>query len=183
MAVIRRYDRRQDSVQAADSNLINTPERLRTFAQQKGLRIVPPFDVEGVVNALGIEIKKENIKDDLSGVLRKSPESSKWEMLINAKHHPNRQRYTMAHELGHYCLHRHIQIEFEDRIFFRGGESNKEEMQANSFASEVLMPDSDFRKMVHDGKNKIDDLAQEFGVSTLALRIRAKNLGMSGHGL
>jgi Zn-dependent peptidase ImmA (M78 family) len=182
MAVIRRYDRRQDSVHAADKNLIDTPERLRTFAQQKGLSPVP-LDVEGVVKALGIDIRKEDLKDDLSGVLRKSPESSKWEMLINAKHHPNRQRYTMAHELGHYCLHRHIQIEFEDKIFFRGGESNKEEMQANSFASEVLMPDSDFRKMVHDGKNKIDDLAQEFGVSTLALRIRAKNLGMSGHGL
>jgi Zn-dependent peptidase ImmA (M78 family) len=56
-------------------------------------------------------------------------------------------------------------------------------MQANSFASEVLMPEGDFRKMVRDGKNKIDELAQEFGVSTLALRIRAKNLGMSGHGL
>lgn len=183
MAVIRRYDRRRDSAQAADSNLIDTPERIRTFAQQKGLRTAPSLDVEGVVKALGIEIRKEYLKDDLSGVLRKSPESSKWEMLINAKHHPNRQRYTIAHELGHYCLHRHFQIEFEDRIFFRGAESNKEEMQANSFASEVLMPESDFRKMVHDGKNKIDELAQEFGVSTLALRIRAKSLGMSGHGL
>jgi len=182
MAVIRRYDRRRDSAHAADKNLIDTPERLITFAQQKGLRIVP-LDVEGVVSALGIEIRKENLKDDLSGVLRKSPESSKWEMLVNAKHHPNRQRYTIAHELGHYCLHRHFQIEFEDRIFFRGGEGNKEEMQANSFASEILIPEGDFRKMIREGKNKIDELAQEFGVSTLALRIRAKSLGMSGHGL
>jgi Zn-dependent peptidase ImmA (M78 family) len=104
-------------------------------------------------------------------------------MLINAQHHPNRQRYTIAHELGHYFLHRHLQVEFQDRIFFRGAENSKEEVQANSFASEILMPEVDFRRMVREGKNKVNELSQEFGVSTLALRIRAKNLGMSGHGL
>jgi Zn-dependent peptidase ImmA (M78 family) len=182
MAVIRRYDLRRGATRDSDISFIDSPEKLHGFAQKKGLRTVP-FDIEGVVNALGIEIRKESLKDDLSGVLRKNLENNKWEMLINAKHHPNRQRYTIAHELGHYCLHQHFQTEFEDKIFFRGGENNKEEMQANSFASELLIPENDFRKMVREGKDKIDELAQEFRVSTLALRIRAKNLGMSGHGL
>jgi Zn-dependent peptidase ImmA (M78 family) len=184
MAVIRRYDRRQDQNQVASANrdLIDTPEKLLTYAQQQGLTIVP-LDVEGVAKAFDIDIKKESLENELSGILRKMPESNKWEMLINAKHHSNRQRYTIAHELGHYFLHRHLQVEFQDRIFFRGAESSKEELQANSFASEVLMPENYFREMIREGKNKIDELAQEFGVSTLALRIRAKNLGMSGHGL
>jgi Zn-dependent peptidase ImmA (M78 family) len=162
--------------------LIDTPEKLLTFARQKGLTIVP-LDVEGVAEALDIDIKKQSLESELSGILRKIPESDKWELLINAKHHPNRQRYTIAHEIGHYLLHRHLQLEFQDRIFFRGADSSKEELQANSFASEVLIPESDFRQMVSEGKNKVDELAQKFGVSTLALRIRAKNLGMSGHGL
>jgi len=182
MAVIRRYDRRCGSANVADSDLINTPEKLLRFAIQKGFASIP-LDGEGLAKALNIEVRKQELQDDLSGVLRKIPESGKWEMLINAQHHPNRQRYTIAHELGHYFLHRHLQVEFQDRIFFRGAENSKEEVQANSFASEILMPEVDFRRMVREGKNKVNDLSQEFGVSTLALRIRAKNLGMSGHGL
>ncbi len=182
MAVIRRYDRRQERDQVANRDLIDTPQKLLTFARQKGLKMVP-LDVEGIAKALDIDVKKQSLENELSGILRKVPESDNWELLINKKHHPNRQRYTIAHEIGHYLLHRHLQVEFQDRIFFRGAERSKEELQANSFASEVLIPESDFRQMVSEGKNKVDELAKTFGVSTLALRIRAKNLGMSGHGL
>ena len=41
----------------------------------------------------------------------------------------------------------------------------------------------EFRQFIKDGVDKIEELSTEFQVSTIALRIRAKNLGMSGHGL
>jgi len=45
------------------------------------------------------------------------------------------------------------------------------------------MPEQSLREKVRSGTRSIEDLAKEFEVSTLALRIRAKSLGMSGHGL
>lgn len=57
------------------------------------------------------------------------------------------------------------------------------EWEANQFAGEILMPESDFRRLVRQGITSVDELAESFAVSSLALRIRAKQLGFSGHGL
>jgi predicted transcriptional regulator len=182
MAIIRRHNPRRPSMGGDSIDLIDSPDKLLAFVKQKGLTEVP-LDVEGVARALGIDVRGESLKGDLSGILRREPLTDRWALSVNVAHHPNRQRYTIAHELAHYFLHRHLKMEFQDTIFFRGSESTREEMQANSFASEILIPEADFRQRVREGTNRIEDLAQIYAVSTLALRIRAKNLGMSGHGL
>ena len=64
------------------------------------------------------------------------------------------------------------------KVFYWTGEKVKEDKVFMSKRCEC-----EFLRMVREGKNKVNELSQEFGVSTLALRIRAKNLGMSGHGL
>ena len=89
----------------------------------------------------------------------------------------------MAHELAHYCLHRHLKIVFEDKVLFRGGESSPEEIEANSFAGEILMPAEQFMRNINSGNNSIQGLADSFEVSSLAIRVRAKQLGLRGHGL
>lgn len=165
-----------------DISLIDTPEKLLKFAELQGLETYP-LDVEGVADKFEIFIERVAFEDDLSGILYKEKESNSWVMQINEDHHPNRQRYTIAHELGHFCLHRHLKQRFEDKIFFRGVEAKKPEWQANDFASAILIPEDRFRDMVRSGESKVEVLAKEFKVSTLALRIRAKNLGISGHGL
>lgn len=183
MAIIRR--RNFETPSHRDPNdiaLIDTPEKLLQFAQRQELKTIP-LDVTGVAKKLGIRIKHVSLKGDLSGIFYKDEENNSWVMCINKNHHPNRQRYTIAHELGHFCLHRHFKHVFEDKIFFRGGKSSKVEWQANDFASAILMPEREFRNTVEEDTRKIDEVAKKFRVSTLALRIRAKNLGMSGHGL
>ncbi len=162
--------------------LIDTPEKLLAFAQLQEFDLVP-LDVEGVAEKLGIRIEYVPLKDDLSGILYKDKESNSWVLHVNKEHHPNRRRYTIAHELGHFCLHRHLKQYFEDKLFFRGGEPDKPEWQANEFASAILMHEQKFRDMIRSGVRNVEGLAKKFQVSTLALRIRAKNLGMSGHGL
>ncbi len=179
MAIIRRHSRR---TKASDHDLVDTPARLLEFARKNNLELLP-LDIEGVGNKLSIKISRTSLEDDVSGVLQENKSDNSWELLINKNHHPNRQRYTIAHEVGHYCLHRHLKTEFKDKIFFRGGDTTRQELQANSFASEVLMPEHEFRRLVREGTKSIEQLANIFKVSTLALRIRAKNLGMSGHGL
>lgn len=158
--------------------LLDTPEKLFNFAKAQEIT-TDPLDVAAIAEKLGIVVKfDQSLKDDISGILEKN-EDNKWVMRVNAKHHPNRQRYTIAHELGHFCLHKHQETFFEDQIFFRGLEKTRTEKQANQFASELLMPESLFTQYLNDGVTDVESLAKRFGVSTLALRIRAKSLGYS----
>ncbi len=183
MAIIRRIRfTPSGDLDPNDISLIDTPEKLLKFAELKELDTFP-LDLLGVADKFDIRIERIALEDDLSGILYKEKESNSWVMQINEDHHPNRQRYTIAHELGHFCLHRHLKQRFEDKIFFRGVEANKPEWRANDFASAILMPEDEFREMVRSGVSRVEELAKEFKVSTLALRIRAKNLGISGHGL
>lgn len=171
------------TIASSDIELYDTPEKVLQFAKSKGINDVP-LDVAKLAETFSIDIKYVGLADDSSGELFKDPESDRWVMCINRKHHINRQRYTIAHEIAHFCLHRHLKYRFEDEIFFRGGESyDKEEMEANDFASSILIPEQEFKIRVRSGTRKIEELAKIFEVSTLALRIRAKSLGMSGHGL
>jgi len=165
-----------------DAPLIDSAEKLVAYAQRHHIRIVP-LDLDAIASRLGVHIKKVRLEGDLSGRLYKSEDSGQWVLEVNESHHANRQRYTIAHELGHFCLHKHLSQLFEDQVFFRGAESSKEEWQANDFAGAILMPESQFRRLVRSGVTDIESLAEKFGVSSLALRIRAKNLGFSGHGL
>jgi Zn-dependent peptidase ImmA (M78 family) len=60
---------------------------------------------------------------------------------------------------------------------------NRDKAAANVFARQILMPDEQFKNDVRNGINDIENLADKYGVPTLAVRIRAKELGMRGHGL
>jgi len=183
MAIIRKK-KFTEAGDIPDNNidLIDTPDKLLAFADSKRICLIP-LEVEKVAAELGIQVESVPLKGDLSGILYKDENKNCWIIQVNEKHHPNRQRYTVAHELGHFCLHKHYKKFFEDQVFFRGGETTKEEWQANDFASVILMPEDEFREKIKSGIAEIDKLSEIFQVSTLALRIRAKNLGMSGHGL
>jgi len=181
MAIIRRNIREYGFEQDLDPDVIDTPTKIIESARLKGLKVLP-LDIVGVAELLNIKIMLKPFEDDVSGMLVKNDDGT-WTIFVNSLHHPNRQRYTIAHEIGHYCLHKLLKDKFEDMIFFRGTETNKEEYQANSFASELLMPENEFKRLLKEGVNHIEDLADRFEVSTLALRLRAKSLGMTGHGL
>lgn len=139
--------------------------------------------IEQFIEKLGIRLVRKPMSDDQSGFLH--PEGSRWVIGVNSLHHPNRQKFTMAHELGHYFLHRHKSKAYDDSYAFTRADakSDPDEWQANQFAAEFLMPTNEFRDRVAKGYNSFDQLASYFGVSTMAVRIRAKTLGMTGHGL
>ncbi|WP_287030018.1 ImmA/IrrE family metallo-endopeptidase [Pseudomonas sp. UBA6310] len=163
-----------------DRNL--SVEQLRDFAHRQGIE-TNPLDVHGLTAALGIEFVCIPMSDEISGALSLIEGSTRWLMKVNALHHPNRQRFTIAHELAHYSRHRFTHKSFVDQNFFRNGETSSMEIEANRFAGELLMPESDFRHFVSIFGGNIEALSQHFRVSTLAVRVRAKTLGMKGHGL
>lgn len=179
MAIIRKAKRVKSTEGDKDLEL-NTPKRIRDLAQQREITTAP-IDLKSIVKLFGIKLKTRSLDDEISGYLAR--EDDGWIIVVNSLHHPKRQRFTLAHELAHYALHRQTQDKFIDKKLFRNGDSNPMEVEANRFAAELLMPDEDFRNYVEHHSSKVEDLADRFEVSALAVRVRAKELGYSGHGL
>lgn len=146
--------------------------------------VEPPVDVYGLIKQQGIRLYFEEMDDDDSGLLL--VENGVASIAINKEHHPNRQRFTAAHELGHYMLHSKGQDRlFVDRAYRRNVNSSKgldsAEIEANSFAGNLLMP----RALVkaHANAESISDLdicllALQFEVSEHAMTLRLAKLGL-----
>lgn len=101
-----------------------------------------------------------------------------WALLYNnAVSSRGRIRFTQAHELGHYILHRKIQQEFQctsdDMDDWQPGEK-KMETEADSFASNLLMPLDDFRRHMSTTVDfeQLSACAERYGVSLTAAALR-----------
>lgn len=139
------------------------------LAEGRNLR-TRPLDVEGLATSIGLKISLENLPNDISGYLKKK--DGYWVLGVNSLHHPNRRRFTIAHELGHYFLHRHLG-NFEDKAIFRREQQyNPREYEANEFAARLLMPEDDFLLIKQKYGNDTSSIAKEFGVSELATQFR-----------
>ena len=138
-----------------------------------------PVDLNQILKQLGIRLNHRHLENDISGILNVKDQS----IVVEQNHPIQRQNFTIAHEIAHFCLHQNEENLFEDKVFFRGASTNSMECQANEFAGELLMPENEFFNQLRLGNNTIEGLAKYFGVSTLAVRVRAKNLSLTGHGL
>ncbi|PPB47324.1 ImmA/IrrE family metallo-endopeptidase [Arthrobacter agilis] len=88
-----------------------------------------------------------------------------------------RDRFTIAHELGHYFLH-YLQPGMTTPKSFWRGESNRGETQANVFAASLLMPEDFFKAAFSRCGRDWWALSQIFGVSPRAAEVRAQVLGL-----
>lgn len=97
---------------------------------------------------------------------------------FNGDEAPVRQRFTMAHELGHYALG-HEDAPRDSVASFNSRQNSPMERAANQFAAELLMPAKAVATLVQSGKFKtVDDLAKAFDVSKVAMTYRINNLGL-----
>jgi len=136
-----------------------------------------PFDIESFLKRNYFEIMREDMDVDISGYIELR--GVRWVIGVNKYHNPRRQRFTMAHEFGHYLFDyeefskkRHF-----DTILFRSAESSEIEARANKFAGQLLMPKDLFEGYILRGIKNIEELADKFDVSPAAVRYRAFNLG------
>jgi Zn-dependent peptidase ImmA (M78 family) len=179
MAFIRKSKPSKDNASLGLDIAVETPDVLLKFANENGIE-TEPLNVVSLVKLLDIKLRFEPMDDESSGLLEKDKKGN-WCMHVNSLHHPNRQRFTIAHELGHRFLHGEFCNEFADKIFFRNGQPSQAEAEANSFAAALLMPEKSFKAYVVGTSSKVEDIASYFQVSSLAVRFRAKSLGYSGH--
>lgn len=124
-----------------------------------------------------LEVGFEDLPNNISGKKFYDFDKGRYVIEVNKNHHPNRQRFTLAHELGHYALQHGDKTDtlYRDSAM----DSNPDEIEANTFAAEILMPASAIRHLVfHKDVTKIQDLAQQLWVSEQAMLYRLKSLGL-----
>lgn len=139
----------------------------------------PPIPVDPVYIAqqLGIEVFGTNLDPGVAGLLVKRVGEDP-EIHLNASDSRNRQRFTCAHELGHYIDRAGTDDEsweFVDRrdALASTGRSRRE-VYANGFAANLLMPAALVRRMRRTYDPAV--LAYEFGVSIEAMNNRLSAL-------
>lgn len=147
-----------------------------------------PVNVETVAASLNITIRRTPTEDELSGFLLRK-EEGQTVIGVNTNHHPNRQRFTIGHEIGHFVLHRHsdmhvdrVVVKLRSELSSKGEDT--EEIEANRFSAELLMPESmldrDIKKLSSSDLNDdrvIQQLAKRYGVSVNAMTNRLNTLG------
>ena len=136
----------------------------------------PPVLVVPIANKLGIEVYNvRGWSDRLLGMIREDKEDdgkSGYAIYVNAQHSETRRRFTVAHEITHYVLHKNlIRDGIVDNTLYRSGLSNLIEMEANRFAAEILMPTHLIRAAIRK-EFSISKLAKKFKVSNEAMAIR-----------
>lgn len=142
-----------------------------------------PVPVEAVVSSYGISLKKGDL-GDVSGLIVR--DGTNVTIGVNSKQSPTRQRFTIAHEFGHFLLHEGMSshIDHNYRVNFRSGTSSLavdvEEIEANFFAASLLMPKTflDAAEAVEalDSDSAVNRLAKHFNVSGHAMSLRLGNV-------
>lgn len=100
--------------------------------------------------------------------------NGQWTIVINSRQAPQRRLFTLAHELGHYFLHRRVQRHFSCGLP-SPGPAHRLEREANSFAAELLMPAPQVLYTV-EKTGSAARTARQFGVSEEAMQYRLQGL-------
>lgn len=138
-----------------------------------------PVKLGALASDLGIEVFKSPLKPGISGLIEPSNSApSGYRIKINRHESVERQRFTLAHEIAHFLLHKEfIRNGVIDNTMYRSSLSNKQEIEANKLASKIVMPDMavERRRQSYSGltfDEVVHRMAKDFRVSEPAMRIK-----------
>jgi Zn-dependent peptidase ImmA (M78 family) len=161
-------------------------DRAKAVLMEHGLLSIP-VDPVVLANRLGIRVNNAKFSDDsMVGMIAKRGDNVT--LLVNQGDPPFRKRFTIAHELGHHFLHLLQDGEFVDGeadLFRQQWEESaamtpqrRREIQANMFASSLLMPEQEVRREWPSFRS-VSGMARRFNVSEAAMGIRIDQLGLN----
>ena len=163
--------------------------RARQLLEEGGVAAAP-VPLERLVEQCGATIRYEPFEGEVSGMVHRRPDGSGI-IGVNSEHSKTRQRFTIAHEIGHLLLHGEEGFHIDEkRPLARRDELSRQavdarEIEANQFAAELLMPEAIVRESweaLVEGdaevafEDGIGELARTFLVSPLAMTHRLTNL-------
>lgn len=142
-----------------------------------------PVSVGNLAKDLRLEVFSATLKTGVSGSIAPNPKPE-FDYIIKVNRHENRfrQRFTVAHEIGHALLHEdYIGDGIVDSVLYRSNVSDSIEAQANQIAADILMPKNTLNNWINQHySNKVSEenlphISDFLKVSKVALKIR---LGM-----
>ena len=141
---------------------------------QKSL-LASPVNIVRLAKDLGVaEVLKSELGEKISGMIEKRDEG--FVIITNKAESKARRRFTIAHELAHFLLHRErIYDGFAENTLYRSSLSNQYELEANRLAGDMLMPlDKVDEYIDREGtaRASIGGLADRFDVSVSAMQAR-----------
>lgn len=139
-----------------------------------------PVDPIRIAREMGIQVFSAQLGDDVYGMISVSPESA--EIYVDKDNPEARQRFTIAHEIGHFVAN---ESAFDGEVSFVERRSDKgvgtsDEIHANEFAASLLMPEARL-KLEHGRGSNVFQLAQLFDVSVPAMRWRLRHLELAAN--
>ena len=158
---------------------LDAAERFPVDVERVALELTPFFNTDPITAVKGDHFAS------IDGMLARHPNRQEWMIVYNtAIGHPGRINFTLAHELGHYLIHRHTlstgRIECSERDIFSGNADNTTlEQEANTFAAYLLMPTRDFCEQIHGESFSFDLMshcADRYDVSLTATVLRWLNV-------
>jgi Zn-dependent peptidase ImmA (M78 family) len=145
-----------------------------------------PVPVDRLAATLGAEIVHRRFSGEISGIVHRNRDGTAV-IGVNSLHSIQRQRFTIAHEIGHLLLHTdenlHVDKNFPIGLRSENPEmsASANEVEANQFAAALLMPPDLMAKDIRPYVGKdvliaIRMLARKYKVSEQAMSIRLSSL-------
>lgn len=179
-----------DNLKFEDANSL-----LEYMKTHKGLEFSAPIDVNKIIKELGISVEYDSsIAGQVGGI--KLIDTNKAVITLNPfeNEYKPRERFTLAHEVAHFCLHlsedKKTFLDTRKTMSRSGSYWDKYETEANTFAAELLMPKQLILNAVRQLLDRapeerpetiedlIDFLSRNFNVSYQAMDYRFKRLGL-----
>jgi Zn-dependent peptidase ImmA (M78 family) len=148
------------------------------------LRLSTPVDLERVAQRLGISVYYEEFVPEIDGIYLRVPGAPPVIAINTSYLKPlGRRRFTTAHEIGHHLLA--SRVSQSSKLFFFDLVSTRKTMTERAcdrFAAMLLMPEDLTRKWFEElssnPSHRVAIMADRFQVSTDAMRVRLKELGL-----
>ena len=140
-----------------------------------------PIDVIRIAKANDIKVYEADLEKNVSGAIGYNDKTECFEILVNSGDSRARQRFTIAHELAHYFMHKDI-LQSENGhvdILYRTEKTQdeiKREREADYFAGALLMNKTLLVNL--RSSYNIKELAELFEVSVSAMTVRLDTLGI-----
>jgi hypothetical protein len=138
-----------------------------------------PVKLSAIARAFDIGLKSATLPAGISGEIRPDPDRiGRFLIRVNRHDANNRQRFTVAHEIGHYLLHRdQIGNGIKDDVLYRSSLSDRREAEANRLAADLLMPEHLIEEWLERARllrviDVVAYLSAQFEVSEASMKIR-----------
>ncbi len=161
------------------------PVKIVDLCKKKGLRVFEQYLPEKVSGFI-VYLPENDTSDDIGRNFKDTYGTTRF-IVVNLTDGPGRRRFTVAHELAHFILHK----DDSEEIYAHrdAGIYNAKESEANLFASNILMPEALVKKelKIFDDEywgtalfsDKVDHISKKFAVTRSAAKVRLEQLGIS----